>query len=253
MDQFPYTLLCTMGSGLLKAEDNIIRQNVIFVCSENRELYASSAILSERSDYFKTSTYFRILWLIIVFTSGFQEGICAMRNGTTSDHHRIINMPEDFDAFYNILYYMYTGIIVFESSPELFEPANNAPKAVDVHLIYAAADRFLLGDLREKAALFLVKPCTIDNVTSRLFGMSDGFDSSGVAEYYEFYFQDNLEAVLRSSDYKNFFQEVEGWSPTERAEVNTRFRKLTTDRLTETEKDSEARKRKRRRFRLVND
>jgi hypothetical protein len=157
-------------------------------------------------------------------------------------------MPEDLDVFYNILYYIYTGIIVFESSPELLVPTNNAPKAVDVHLIYAAADRFLLGDLREKAALFLVKTCRVDNVTSRLFGMSDGLDSSGVAEYYEFYFQDNLETVLRSSDYKDFFQEVEGWSPTERAEVNTRFRKLTTDRLTETEEDSEARERKRRRF-----
>lgn len=217
----------------------------MFVCSENRELYASSAILSERSDYFKTSTYFRILSLIVVFSSGFQEGICPTQNESTSDHRRTINMPEDFDVFYNILYYIYTGIIVLETSPDLFEPANNAPKAVDVHLIYAAADRFLLQDLRHKAALFLMKTCTIDNVTSRLFGISDGLDSSIAAKYYESFFKDNLEAVLRSSDYKDFFQEVEGWSPTERAEVNTRFRKLTTDRLTETEKESAARKRRR--------
>src|SRR5271154_5636759 len=126
-----------MGSGLLKADDNIIRQNVVFVCSD-RELYASSAILSERSDDFKTSTYFRILSLIcIVFTSGFQEGICPTQNETTSDHQRTINMPEDFDVFYNILYYIYTGIIILATSPKVFDPANNAPKAVDVHLIYA--------------------------------------------------------------------------------------------------------------------
>ena len=137
------------------------------------------------------------------------------------------------------------GIIVLETSSELFEPTNNAPKAVDVHLISAAADRFLLRDLRRKAGLFLMKTCTIDNVTSRLFGISDGVDSSGAAEYYEFFFKDNLEAILRSSDYKDFFQEVEGWSPTERAEVNDRFRKLTTDRLTETEEESAARKRRR--------
>ena len=43
-----------------------------------------------------------------------------MGNGTTSETGRIINSTENFDVYHNILYYLYTGMVVFDTAPEDF-------------------------------------------------------------------------------------------------------------------------------------
>jgi len=179
-----------------------------------------------------------------VFTSGFIEGQLSARDETHSDDRQVITIPEDFDVFHNILYYLYTGIIVFDTSPESFEPSDKAPRAVDVHAIYSAADRFLLTDLRERAFDFLRNTCTVENITRRVFGDCASIHDE-VTRFYNSFFIQHLGSVVATFDYKNFFQEVEGWSAKRRAEVNTKFRELAEDRLKETESESARRKRMR--------
>jgi len=179
-----------------------------------------------------------------VFSSGFIEGQVSARNGTGSGGRHVIAMPEEFDVLHNILYYLYTGMIVFDTSPETFEPSDNAPRAVDVHAIYSAADRFLLTDLRERAFDFLRNTCTVENITRRVFGDCASIHDE-VTRFYNSFFIQHLGSVVATFDYKNFFQEVEGWSAKRRAEVNTKFRELAEDRLKETESESARRKRMR--------
>jgi len=181
-----------------------------------------------------------------VFTSGFIEGQFSSSNyETCSDGRHVITIPEDFDVFHNILYYLYTGMIVFDTSPETFEPSDNAPRAVDVHAIYSAADRFLLTDLKGRAFDFLRSTCAVENITGRVFGDCASVHDE-VTKFYNSFFIEHLGSVVTTFDYKNFFQEVEGWSAKRRAEVNTKFRELAEDRLKET--DSEFARRKRVRF-----
>jgi hypothetical protein len=153
-------------------------------------------------------------------------------------------MPEEFDVLHNILYYLYTGIIVFDTSPEGFDPSEHAPRAVDAHAIYAAADRFLLTGLKQKVFEFLQESCTVENITLRVFGDCARIHDQ-VTEFYNHFFIEHLGTVVTTFDYKNFFQEVEGWSAKRRAEVNTQFRELAEDRLKET---SEAARKKRMRL-----
>jgi hypothetical protein len=172
-----------------------------------------------------------------VFSSGFIEGQLSARNGTGSGGRHIIAMPEEFDVLHNILYYLYTGIIVFDTSPEGFDPSDHAPRAVDVHAIYAAADRFLLTDLKEKAFDFLQNTCTVENITRHVFGDCASIHDE-VTKFYNSFFIEHLGMVVTTFDCKNFFQEVEGWSAKRRAEVNTKFRELAEDRLKETESET---------------
>ena len=180
-----------------------------------------------------------------MFNSGFLEGLLVTQQGEPVGGRRVITIPEDFDVFHNILYYLYTGIIVFDTSPEDLEPSLNTPKTVDVHALYAAADRFLLTDLQQKAFDFLQKTCTVENITSRVFGDFAGTHHE-VTKFYKDFFKEHIGAVVMSFDYKNFFEEAEGWSAKRRAEVNSKFRELAEERLKKTE--AEIRKRKKMRL-----
>ena len=157
-----------------------------------------------------------------MFTSGFQEGQSA------SENRRLINSTENFDLYHTILYYLYTGIIVFDTAPDNFDPTDNAPQAIDVHTIYDAADRFLLPDLKQKAFNFLRKTCTADNITSRVFGECASLHEE-LTKYYDSYFEENIQSVLESSDYKKFFDEEESWPTEKRVDINTKLRALMED------------------------
>jgi hypothetical protein len=154
----------------------------------------------------------------------------------------ICTIPE---AFHNILYYPYTGVVVFATSPEEFEPTQNAPKAVDVHAIYAAADQFLLTDLKEKALAFLITTCNVDNITSRVFGECAKMHDE-VTEYYDKFFRLQFSSILKSPEYRDFFQEAECRSAEKRAEVYAKFRDLAEVRITGDERVIEELKKRRR-------
>jgi hypothetical protein len=66
-----------------------------------------------------------------------------------------------------------------------------------------------------------------------------------VTKFYNSFFIEHMATAVRTFDYKNFFQEVEGCSAKRRAEVNTHFRELAEDRLKDTEPEAARRKRMR--------
>jgi hypothetical protein len=175
-----------------------------------------------------------------VFTSGFQEGNSTTDNGTSSENGRIIDSPENFDVYHNILSFLYTGIVVFEMAPDQSEPTKKKPRAIDVHTMYDAADRFLLPDLKQKAFDFLKKTCTVDNITSRVFGECASLHDE-LTKYYDSYFKDNIQSVLESSGYKDFFEEEEAWTTKKRADINTKVRALLEEGMKGLEKTKKRR------------
>jgi hypothetical protein len=181
-----------------------------------------------------------------VFQSGFSEGKTINSNSATSEgceehagfleRRRIIKVVDDYDTLHNILYFLYTGIIVFDTDPNnsqytRFPRAKTPCRTMDVEMLHSAADRFLLTDLKKMTSDFLKSTCTLENITSRVFGESAGLFPD-LDQSYSAYFKANLAEVMETKDFKIFFDELENSSDISlRKKINSTFRALVHDQL----------------------
>jgi len=83
----------------------------------------------------------------------------------------------DFGTFHNILYFLYTGNINLQDQREEVdcppEEAEGYPQdEVSPMALFQAADMYLIEPLRQQCFRYLVKTCTINNISSRLFDIS---------------------------------------------------------------------------------
>ena|SRR5271168_1604993 len=97
------------------------------------------------------------------------------------------------------------------------------------------ADPFLLPDLKQKAFDFLEKTCTVDNITSRVFGECASLHDE-LTKYYDSYFKNNVRSVLECSGYRDFFEEEEAWTTNKRVDINTKVRALLEEGMKGLEK-----------------
>jgi len=177
-----------------------------------------------------------------VFNSGFSEGQTAdSTDDTFLERGRIIKTSENYRLFYNILYYLYTEVIVFDTDPN-YPSEESLEIPPDVESIYAAADRMLLTDLKEKALGFLRRTCSTENITARVFGHNASVYEE-LNEIYTSYFKEHLEEVIKTLEYREFFQELEESSDISlKLNISSKFRKLVEDRF---KGNSDSKKRKR--------
>jgi hypothetical protein len=183
--------------------------------------------------------------LMEVFNSGFSEGqsnsIADSVDNTLFEKRRIIKTSENYQLFYSILYYLYTEVIVFDTDPN-YPSEESLETPSDVESIYAAADRMLLTDLKEKALDFLRRTCSIENITTRVFGHTASAYEE-LNEIYASYFKKHLEEVIQTLEYQEFFQELEESSDISlKLNISSKFRKLVEDRFKDNS-DSKERKR----------
>ena len=184
-----------------------------------------------------------------MFTSGFSEGTSRTSSHTSNNtiatliptsieqdpeetfHGRIVEVYDNYEIFKNILYFLYTGIVIFDTDPET--STNQKEELSEVEEIFMAADRYLLNDLKERAFKFLERTCDINNITSRLFGQVAGLYPE-LDQIYSSYFKSNLLQIMGSEEYKTFFEELEESRDDRlKADINSKFRKLVQDQLHE--------------------
>lgn len=233
MTVFPYTCLDIF----VKQLDCPATSDVEFVCTNDdgqvKKLYGSIAMLSHRSDYYKTSkTPSALIFLIAqVFTSQFREGEEIINVDSNTPERRIIKVSEDFDILHNILYYLYTSRIIFDGDP-FNSPGycEKMPKLLEPGVIYSAADRYLLTDLKKKALSFFQTTINVKNITSRVFDQELSLHSE-MDTLCTAFFKSRVEDIMATTEYDAFFVELENTSLERRAWVNAKFRDLVEDQL----------------------
>ena len=70
-------------------------------------------VLSSTSEYYKTSISLYFPPLILVFASGFSEGL----TNENVNEKRVVSTEVDFHTLHNILHYLYTNQVTFHSKP----------------------------------------------------------------------------------------------------------------------------------------
>lgn len=180
-----------------------------------------------------------------MFNSGFSEGVSSAKKTENNPNfvfgsRRTINIEIDYAVFHNILYYLYTGIITFDTHPYT-TPITGETHTIDIESLFIAADRLLLSDLKRLILDFLRRTCEIDNITSRVFGPIARLHSE-VDEVYCSYFKAHLAEVMESEAFEDFFRNVDNsWNAELRDEVNLKFRELVQEQF----KEGESNKRRR--------
>jgi hypothetical protein len=178
-----------------------------------------------------------------VFSSGFSEGNSTTpitreqaEDDTYMGRRRIVRIHEDYDVLYDILYYIYTGIICFQTDPQTIRIPSGNYCFLDGPTIYAAADRFLLTDLKQICLGFLDRSCDINNITSRVFSRTAMLYPE-VDEIYSCYFKVNFKEVMETTEFKGFFDNLEKSEDSDmRAEINEKFRRLIQDQFKQTKR-----------------
>jgi hypothetical protein len=170
-----------------------------------------------------------------VFNSNFIEGRLeaksdiTLANGDRKSLHaprRLVKIPDDFDLFHIILFYLYTDRICFTTTPE---KQFDIPVTDNAEGIYAIAHRLMLDSLVPKAIKFLDHTCTSRNITSRLFGtVATSYEL--VVEAYDAFFMKNWDAVIQTKEFEEFFKEMEN-DPEEYIRVNTKLREMIRSRV----------------------
>jgi hypothetical protein len=155
---------------------------------------------------------------------------------TIIERRRVVKISEDYHIFHDILYYIYTDTITFyedDAIParQLFGTTHGYTSKVEK--LFAAADFYLLNDLRKKASAFLRRTCNLKNITFRVFGHTAALYSE-IDEIYSSYFKANLKDVMKHRSYQFFFDMVEESSDSDwKASVNSKFRKLVQEEAAE--------------------
>ena len=146
-----------------------------------------------------------------VFESAFVEGDFAVSASAVqaSDQacppRRQIMMDDDFDAVHNVLYYLYTDSVTFDSKSDA-NRASHLPRFCDVEDIYTLAHRLDL-DLQAKVLHFLKLTCTPTNISERvLSSFATLYEEVGLA--YDAYFRANWHVVQTTQEFKRFFLDV---------------------------------------------
>jgi hypothetical protein len=144
---------------------------------------------------------------------------------------------DGFELLHNILYYLYTGTIILQSTTNLEVALTEfhlssiptcLPTIRSAEDIYSAAKFYRVNDLEEKAFDFLDQSCDIENITGRVFGKFCN-QHTEVDEIWSKYFKDNLDEILETESYEQYFTRVKGDSKEEIA-ANAKFRKLVSER-----------------------
>jgi hypothetical protein len=159
-----------------------------------------------------------------VLNSQFLEG----SEDPSKPGHRTIEVTEDFDVLYAIVYYLYTSHIIFDNG--LIPPLPLGPKVIDSTIIYTQADRLLLPDLKRIAFEFFKSTLGVKNVTTYTFD-EDLCLHKEIESCCSEFFSTHLEEVVESNEYIEFFAELEKCSIERQAWVDSRFRKLVQNEL----------------------
>ena len=136
----------------------------------------------------------------------------------------VVNLPDDYDLFHTILYYLYTDRISFTTD---LDNCNSNPHATDdAEGIYAIAHRLLISPLLDKCIKFLVDTCSPQNITARAFGkVAATYEAIG--KTYQTYLLDHWNDVIQDPSFEEFFAEVKG---EESQRVNALLRELVRSR-----------------------
>jgi len=166
-----------------------------------------------------------------VFNSSFSEGKLGVHSdsGLTNGDSKIIQMPrrlvkipDDYDLFHIILFYLYTDRICFTTTSDTTK--FDIPTTINTEGIYAIAHRLMLDSLTVKALHFLQASCTLQNITARAFGKF-GATHEVVGEMYDNYFMKNWDEIVETNEFEEFFLEMEK-DPEEYIRVNTKLREM---------------------------
>ena len=134
---------------------------------------------------------------------------------------RLVKIPDDFDLFHIILFYLYTDRICFTTTPK---KQFDIPVTNDAEGIYAIAHRLMLESLTSKALSFIEHTCTSQNITSRSFG-TFALTHEPVGEVYDAFFMKNWDNIIQTEEFEEFFKEMEN-DPEEYIRVNTKLREM---------------------------
>jgi len=147
-----------------------------------------------------------------VFESAFSEGDLAVEasavqaSDQTTSPRRHIMVDDDFDVVHNILYYLYTDSVAFDTNLDPSR-ASHLPRICDAEDIYALAHRLDLADLQSKALHFLKLTCTPRNISERVLSpFATVYDQVGVV--YDEYFRENWQIVRKTVEFKKCFRDV---------------------------------------------
>jgi hypothetical protein len=133
---------------------------------------------------------------------------------------------EEFNLLHTILYYLYTGHIIFCSNSET-TLSPELPKPCAIEDIYMAADRMLLGELKEKALGFLKLSCTPENIGPRVLSKFSELHEN-VASIYADYFRRNWDRIKGTKEFNKVFTDMNG-DLNEVLRINNKFRELMKD------------------------
>jgi hypothetical protein len=156
-----------------------------------------------------------------------KPGVNGFKDATPLRPHRhIVNLPDDYDLFHTILYYLYTDRICFTTN---LESSHAGPYATDdAEGIYAIAHRLLISPLLEKSLKFLEDTCSPQNITGRAFGkVAATYETIG--KTYQAYLLEHWNEVIKDPSFEQFFAEVEE-DKTEAQRVNALLRELVRSR-----------------------
>ncbi|CAG8616902.1 703_t:CDS:2 [Ambispora leptoticha] len=144
---------------------------------EDKEFYASSKILSAQSEYFQA--LFRDNWKDM--TNRY-----AVFNCKIVDTH-----PK---LFLQMLKYLYTGDVVYES-PCFLE------NAID---LYGIADKYLLDELREQTMEHIVSSMTVENAAEILFGSA--YKWPALKREVKKFVVNNFASIAETSNYEHIIK-----------------------------------------------
>ena len=170
-----------------------------------------------------------------MFNSNFTEGRLEVKSELPSQNgdkkplqtpRRLVKVPDDFDLFHIILFYLYTDRICFTTTPE---KQFDIPVTDDAEGVYAIAHRLMLDSLASKAIKFLDHTCTSRNITSRSFG-TFALSHEPVEEVYDAFFMENWDEVIQTKEFEEFFKEMEN-DPEEYVRINNKLRDMIRGRV----------------------
>jgi hypothetical protein len=196
-------------------------------------LHAITPILTERSEYYAQSLSATSAILMSISVFAFDQNIRLTQEAGLNDDNakshdfggpRKKITDEDYDLLHNILYYLYTDNITFGTRVHTILPSN-LPKLCSVEDIYMAADRMLLGELKDRALQFLKLSCTADNITSRLMStFAELHDEVGTV--YEAYFRENWDRIKNKEEFEQLFMDLKDTESKESWRMHAKFREM---------------------------
>lgn len=125
----------------------------------------------------------------------------------------------DFGTFHNLLYFLYTGNINLQDQREQINWPSEEPKGypqdeVSPMALFQAADMYLIAPLRQQCFRYLVKTCTINNISSRLFDISVQ-PFADLQKEYMGYMVKNFDKVRTTKEWREAIQKMKSGSAEE--------------------------------------